>query len=72
MLNWVEQIPIGASVEEVKKEQPNYVKINWQNPDTIDNSLRYEIKVLRNYDILEMQNFLVFTDNKFQRRDYAK
>ena len=72
MLDWVEQIPVGTNIELVKKDQPYYVKIDWQNPDTINNSIYYEIIVLRNHDILRMQNFLVFDDDKFQERAYIK
>jgi hypothetical protein len=73
MLDWIDNIKPGTRLEEVKKQQPEFIEINWSRPDTIEDRVRYEIiKIDGNNDILKMQNFLTFSDDKFVGRDYQK
>jgi len=72
MIEWTDNILIGMHIEQIKLKQPKFLIIDWQNPDTIKNSVLYEIKVQSKNDILRMQNFLVFRDNKFVRRESRK
>ncbi len=72
MVDWADNIPIGTDIEQIKLDQPNFLIIDWQNPDTFKNLVLYEINIQRNNDILEMQNFLSFTGNKFQGRQPSK
>ena len=43
------------------------LEIDWDNQDTVDNQVYFEITgIKRNRDILDMSNYLVFADNKYQ------
>lgn len=72
-IDWMDNIELGTSLEEVKKSQPDFVEIEWNKPDTLDQGLRYSIeKIKGNNDLLNMQHYLVFSDNKFQGRKSSK
>jgi len=44
MIKWTDGIPIGTDFQTVKSDQPGYLAIDWDNPDTTDNSIiRYNI-----------------------------
>jgi len=44
MLEWSSNIPIGTDLKTVKKDQPEFLEIDWGNPDTIDNGMiRYYV-----------------------------
>ena len=68
MLDWSSSIPVGTDLETVKKDQPEFLEIDWENPDTLDNGMtRYDvIKIKRNYDILKMSYFLEFENNGYR------
>jgi uncharacterized Fe-S cluster-containing radical SAM superfamily protein len=72
-IDWADQIQKGTSIEMVKKMQPSFVKISWENPLIIENEKLYEIvEIEGNNDILNMQNFLAFSDGKYQGRESKK
>lgn len=69
MIAWTDTIPKGSSVESVKKIQPGYLEIDWNNPDIFENETRYSITKIKNdYDALGMENYLSFVDGKYQGR----
>ena len=70
---WTDNIVIGSSLAQVKKSQPNFIVIDWDNPDTLDQIIRYRIdKIKGNNDILNMTHYLEFTDNKYEGRMTSK
>ncbi len=68
MLNWSKKIPIGTDLSIVKKDQPEFLEIDWGNPDTLENGMtRYYITEIKgNYDVLKMDYFIEFENNKFR------
>ena len=67
MMNWAEKIPAGTILDSVKLHQPDYLTIDWNNPDTLDAIMRYNvIEIKRHKDLLKMQYFLEFENNKFR------
>ena len=46
-IDWMDKIEPGTSLEDVKKSQPNFVEIDWNNPDTLDEGLRFRIEKLK-------------------------
>ncbi|MEO0789116.1 MAG: hypothetical protein AAFY36_10650 [Bacteroidota bacterium] len=72
MVSWSEQIPVGTHMDTVKANTPSGVVVNWQRADTIQDEVYYEVYVKNNYDILGMQNFLVFYSDRFVRRSAIK
>lgn len=73
MIKWTGSIKKGTDKEVVKQNQPNYLEIDWSNPDTINDRIRYEIiNIKGNRDMLKMQNFVVFVDDKYVGRDAIK
>ena len=72
----MDSIELGTSLEDVKKSQPDFVEIDWEKPDTVDIDdlgLRFRIiKIKGNNDILSMDHYLLFNDNKFGGRKSTK
>lgn len=72
-IDWADKIPKGTNIDSVKKMQPSFVKIAWKTPVNIDNEKLFEIvEIDGNNDILNMQNFLVFINGKYQGRESKK
>ncbi len=68
MIDWTSSIPTGTDLETVKIDQPDFLEIDWDNPDTLDVQItRYFItKIKGNNDILKMEYFLEFENNRFR------
>ena len=72
-IGWMDNLESGLSIEKVKKIQPNYIEIDWGNPQIFDNEKWYLItKIKGNNDILGMSHFLVFVEEKYQYRESKK
>ncbi len=73
-IDWADNLPENSSIENVKKSQPNYVIIDWENPIKIsDNEKMFEVTEIKNsHDAIDMNYFLVFRNNKFQYRESKK
>jgi hypothetical protein len=72
-ISWADNLKQESNIEEVKKLQPSFVEISWSKPLLIANQKYYEItKIDGNHDILNMQNFLVFEDDKYVGREAMK
>ena len=72
MIDWTNSIPKGTDINEVKSMQPQYLIIDWENPDTTSKGIEYMITVKNNYDPLNMSNALFFIDNKYKGRNSGK
>ena len=69
MIHWADGIPQGTSIDYVKKIQPDFIVIDWEHPTVSNNEARYSItQIKNNRDILKMENYLSFIDNKFNAR----
>ena len=70
MIEWTDEIPFGTFLDTVKMNQPKFLEIDWQNPDTFDNNfIRYDISMIKkHYDPLKMEYFLEFEDSCFRGR----
>ena len=64
----------GTSLDSVKKSQPFFVEIDWNNPYVHeDGSKTYFItKIKGSYDVLNMSHSLVFKNDKFLWRSSMK
>lgn len=72
-IDWMDNIELGTRLEDVKTNQPDFIEIDWNKPDTLDNELRFRIKKIKgNNDILNMDHYLVFSDNKYTGRESHK
>ena len=70
---WMINIKPGTTLEEVKRDQPDYVTIDWDNPDTVDNKVRYWITDIKGAnESLEMLHKLIFVDNKYSRHEFGR
>lgn len=67
MIEWTNNIPIGTDLKTVKGNQPEFLEIDWKNPDTLDNGFtRYFItKIKGNNNVSNMNYFLEFENNEF-------
>lgn len=72
-ITWIDNMAIGASLAQVKKCQPDFVVIDWDNPDTLDQTIRFRIDQIKgNDDILNMTHYLEFSNNKYEGRWSSK
>jgi hypothetical protein len=72
-IDWMDKIELGTSLEDLKKNQPDFVEIDWNNPDTLNEGLRFRIeKIKGNNDILSMSHYLLFSNNKYIGRQSVK
>lgn len=71
-LDWIYSIPQGMNIDSVKKTIPNYIEIDWENPQKNENESIYYINIKWQYDPLNMSNGLVFENGKFKGRDIHK
>jgi len=72
-IKWADSIHEGTSIDSVKLMQPSFIEIDWSNPKILEQSKLYEIvKIKNNHDILNMQHFLVFKNNKYVMRSHRK
>ena len=71
-MDWADNLVVETDIETVRKSQPEFVDIDWQNPIIFDGQEYYEIEIKNNQDILNMQNFLVFENKKYKRRETKK
>lgn len=66
MISWADNIPVGTPADSVKKYQPNFIVIDWDNPDKSDSSKSFTIiKVKGNSDVLNMSNTLNFINDRY-------
>lgn len=66
MIDWADNIPIGTSIDSVKKLQPNYIVIEWNKPNVNNTSKSFAItKIKGNTDPLNMSNTLKFVNEKY-------
>lgn len=69
MINWSSSIPKWTCIDTVKQIQPDFIEIDWKNPIKSDSEARYiNTKIKNSNDLLQMENYLSFADNKYQGR----
>ncbi len=69
MIHWTSSIPRGTSIDSIKNIQPDFLEIDWNDPEIYESETRYSItKIKNNRDILQMANYLSFVDNKYVGR----
>jgi len=68
MIDWADGIAIGTDQKSVKAKQPDFLKIDWNKPDTLDNGmLRFTIVAIKgHHDALKMEYFLEFDNNGYR------
>lgn len=73
MIEWTDSIEKDTDIEMVKANQPSFVAIDWNNPDSIDKKILYPITDIKgSHDPLNMSHSLVFIDNTYQGRWSSK
>ena len=67
MIKWAEAIEKDSTISEVKKQEPDWITIDWESPILLHSEVWYEITYVKgSNDILGMRNFLVFNvEGKF-------
>lgn len=72
-IDWADNLEKEQNFKDVQNEQPDYIEIDWENPQIVDNQKWYLItKIKGNRDILGMSHYLVFIENKYQYRESKK
>ncbi|WGD35874.1 hypothetical protein [Olleya sp. YS] len=66
-IDWMNSLEKDESKVSVIKNQPYFVKIDWDKPKLEEDEEWYLIKEIKgNRDILNMEHYLIFKNNKFQ------
>ena len=73
-IEWADNIETELNLDEVQKQQPDFIEVDWYNPlTTSENEKWYLItKIKGNRDVLSMSHFLVFKDGKYKYRESKK
>lgn len=72
-IRWADNLEGGLSIDAVKKTQPHFVKIDWENPRIFKDKTWYSItEIDGNNDILGMSHYLVFSNEKYLYRESRK
>lgn len=72
-IDWMDNLEPGTTLEDVKRGQPDFVTINWDKPDTVDNQVRFWVTEIKgSNDVLRMNHLLVFVDKKYAGRESHK
>ncbi|NRD24502.1 hypothetical protein HNV10_14685 [Winogradskyella litoriviva] len=72
-IRWADNLDSGLSIDDVKKTQPHFVKIDWEDPRIFENKTWYFItKIDGSNDILGMSHYLVFRNDKYLYRESRK
>ncbi len=72
-IHWMDNLESELNIKEVQNNQPDFIEIDWENPQIVDNQKWYMItKIKGNNDILGMSHYLVFIENKYQYRESKK
>ena len=68
MIKWSDEIPVGSDISVVKNNQPDFIKIDWENPLIIDSVITwyYITEIKGHSDFLKMEYFLEFEKNKYR------
>ena len=65
-IEWADNIEKGTSLKKVKVNQPDFFKVDWDNPELVGDEKRFLIQDIKgNKDILGTGNSLVFFDDKY-------
>jgi hypothetical protein len=72
MINWADNLPLGTSIDSVKKMQPDFIVIDWDKPSKSDSSKSFTIiKINGSSDALKMTTTLNFVNERYIGR-FAK
>ena len=71
-IEWMDNLESGMNIESVRKRVPDYVEIDWDNPNTVGNEKWYLVEITGNNDVLGMSHYLVFVENEYQYRESKK
>jgi hypothetical protein len=65
-IEWMDNLKPQTNIEIVKENQPEFVKIDWEDPEKKGNEKWYYIQNIKgNYDPLGMSHQLVFIEDKY-------
>jgi hypothetical protein len=69
----MDQLNYDLSFEDVKRQKPDFIDIDWENPLIVNNEKWYPIDEIKgSNDFLNMQHFLVFENNRYKGRTSTK
>jgi hypothetical protein len=70
---WMDNIEEGTHIDVVKENQPEFITIDWDNPENHEKEKWYYVeKIKGNNDPLNMSHQLVFVENKYEGRESHK
>ena len=68
-IEWADNIKTGTSLTKVQMDQPDFLQIDWNNPEIDGDKTMYLITNIKgNKDPLGMSHYLLFIDGEYQGR----
>ena len=72
-IDWTDNLENGLDIKDVQNGQPDYILIDWENPQIVDDQKWYLITKIKGInDVLGMSHYLVFIEDKYQYRESKK
>jgi hypothetical protein len=74
MLEWANELPTNSSREQVKVLAPDYLVIDWENPEQVNSYIyRYEITKIRGHeDPVQIKFYLEFENSTFLKHGWER
>jgi hypothetical protein len=61
---WSQEIPIDTHIDDVKRQIPSYIEVDWQNPETLGKGKLYPVIWIKGHKITK-RRFLGFVDELY-------
>ena|SRR5688572_14145260 len=73
-IHWADEIHYGTDINKVKMTQPDFVQVDWEHPQTVNDTTKYYsiVEIQGSNDVLNMSHELVFNSNKYAGRRSRK
>lgn len=69
---WSQSIPIDTHISDVKKQLPNYVTIDWVNPERLGNGLLFRVIRIKGHPKSKSTDFLGFVNDLYSGHVFRK
>jgi hypothetical protein len=69
---WSQNIPIDSPISLVKHQLPDYVSVDWHNPESLGDGLLYPIIVIKGHRKTNSTDFLGFVNDLYAGHVFTK
>lgn len=69
---WLQSIPIDTHISIVKEQLPNYVIVDWQNPERLGDGFLYPLLKIKGHRKTNATDFLGFVEDLYSGHIFRK